>query len=332
MNLKNKNILFFAPVFFGYEKKMKEKMEELGAIVDFYDERSVSKPLEKKLMRIAPKIFDKKTDAYYNRIIEENTEKKYDYVLFIKCESASESQLALLKKKYTKAKFILYLYDSVENIRGIDKKFVYFDKVLSFDPRDSEKFDCMKFRPLFYLDCYRKNKIKENYIYDLCFIGTVHSDRYNILNRVRNYCKNNNRSFYLYMFIQNKWVFIINKYITKSFRKSELNEFKLDKLSSDEISEIINNSNIIVDIQHPKQKGLTMRTIEIIGMNKKLITTNSEIVNYDFYNENNILVIQRDEFAIPQQFIDMKYEAINEETYEKYSIGSWVRDLFDFVN
>jgi hypothetical protein len=134
------------------------------------------------------------------------------------------------------------------------------------------------------------------------------------------------------MFIQNKWVFIINKYISKSFRKSKLNEFKLDKLSSDEISEIINNSNIIVDIQHPKQKGLTMRTIEIVGMNKKLITTNSEIVNYDFYNENNILVIQRDEFAIPQQFINMKYEAINEEIYEKYSIGSWVRDLFDFVN
>ena len=45
----------------------------------------------------------------------------------------------------------------------------------------------------------------------------------------------------------------------------------------------------VVDVENPGQHGLTMRSIEIIGLKRKFITTNPDIVNYDFYNSNNMI-------------------------------------------
>lgn len=39
MNFKGKAILLFAPSFFGYEKSIQKRLIELGANVDFFDER-----------------------------------------------------------------------------------------------------------------------------------------------------------------------------------------------------------------------------------------------------------------------------------------------------
>lgn len=48
-----------------------------------------------------------------------------------------------------------------------------------------------------------------------------------------------------------------------------------------------------IEIQHPSKKGLTTRAFESLGTKTKLITTNPAIRQYDFYNSNNILIIDR---------------------------------------
>ena len=45
---------------------------------------------------------------------------------------------------------------------------------------------------------------------------------------------------------------------------------------------------------------------------------------YDFYKENNILVIDRNNVLIDDSFFDSNYEKIPEEVYKKYSLSSWV--------
>ena len=52
--------------------------------------------------------------------------------------------------------------------------------------------------------------------------------------------------------------------------------------------EIFSDSRCILDAPQAGQVGLTIRTIECLGAKRKLVTTNSDIKNYDFYNENNI--------------------------------------------
>ena len=64
--LANKRVLLFSPCFFGYEEKIKSAMENAGAVVHFYDERSIKSPLSRALIKIAPFLFNKKTNRYYN--------------------------------------------------------------------------------------------------------------------------------------------------------------------------------------------------------------------------------------------------------------------------
>jgi hypothetical protein len=75
--------------------------------------------------------------------------------------------------------------------------------------------------------------------------------------------------------------------------------------------------------------GLTMRTIEAIGMQKKLFTTNPDIVNYDFYDNRNIRIISGDDISIDNEFIDAPSQQINPEVLNRYSLEAWIGDVFN---
>ena len=94
-----------------------------------------------------------------------------------------------------------------------------------------------------------------------------------------------------------------------------------------EISEIENSSGVVLDIQHPRQTGLTMRTIEMIRAEKKIITTNPDVSKYDFYNPNNILIIDRKNPKLDVSFFRTKYQPIPKSIYEKYSLNKWIDDV-----
>lgn len=328
--LLGKRILFLAPAFFGYEKKIAEKMEQLGATVDFYDERSVTKPFEKGMLKISPTFFKYKTQKYYNEIIAKNKQNKYDYVFVIKCEMLPIETIRNLKVLYPSALFCLYLYDSLRNIKGIFPKIKEFDRVLSFDLQDTQQQENIIFRPLFYLDSF-KHEYDPNteFKYDVSFIGTIHSDRYSIIKEVKEICGQLSLSYYFYCFLQSKQMYFFYKLTNKNMINASKTDFSFEKIHSEEIAEIINQTRTVLDIQHPKQTGLTMRTIEMLGMNKKLITTNADIKKYDFYNPNNILVIDRHNVFISKKFLSTPYQKLNETIYKKYSLEYWILDVLN---
>lgn len=71
-----------------------------------------------------------------------------------------------------------------------------------------------------------------------------------------------------------------------------------------------------------------MRTIETLGSKKKLITTNTEIENYDFYIPNNICIINRDNPEISESLLRSVYEDLDGELYFKYSLSGWISFVF----
>lgn len=328
--LSNKNILFFSPSFFNYEYRIKEKMEELGAIVDLFDERSIDKKFEKALLKIDPYIFQLKTNKYYLNIFKQIQYNNYDYILFIKCEMPSCKILKLYRNHFVNSKFCLYMWDSLKNIPHIHSKLKFFDSISSFDRHDCIKYTQIKFRPLFYCDEYIKSTNSTNHKYDLAFIGTIHSDRYKILKKILNQSEKLNLNIYIYPYLQSKFIYYVYKLIKKEFKDTKINDFKYDKISKNFILEILNQSNFIIDIQHPNQTGLTIRTIEMIGMKKKLLTTNEDIINYDFYNSNNIYILNRNDIKIENKFLkNQEYYNISDNIYNKYSIEYWLYDILN---
>ena len=65
-------------------------------------------------------------------------------------------------------------------------------------------------------------------------------------------------------------------------------------------------------------------------MEKKLITNNSSVVEYDFYNPKNIFVIGQRSNDELNAFIETPYEPVSDSIVEKYTFSSWVKRFHDF--
>ncbi|MBR2779896.1 MAG: capsular biosynthesis protein CpsH [Eubacteriaceae bacterium] len=329
-DINGKNILFFSPAFFNYETMIAEKMREMGATVDMYDVRSVTSARNRALLKVSPSIFKARSKKYYDDIIEKNKDKNYDYILIVKCDMTPISALEKFKKIFQNAKLCLYLWDSVKNISGVADKFKYFDTLHSFDPDDCEKYPMLKFRPLFFGDQFRKEQtVSSDYKYDISFLGTIHSDRYAVIKQVKQIAKERGLKCYWFMYLQSKFIYYFYKLTKKEFKEVNESTFSFEKMSAEDIAKVVDESRIILDIQHPKQTGLTMRTIEMIGMNKKLITTNESIRRYDCFNENNVAVIDRKKVTFSDEFFRSSYIPLPDEVYEKYSLRSWIIEVLN---
>lgn len=330
MHIKSKRVLAFIPAFFGYEKAIVEKMRDMGANVDFYNERAVSSACDRAILKVAPGLFKWKSQNYYGDIIKKNNKIEYDYILIVKGDMVTERILDELRNNYPKAKIILYLWDSVKNIAGITKMFSLFDVCYSFDIGDCKKYRELKFRPLFYIDVYKRTESnKEDNEYDISFLGTIHSDRYAIIKKIQKYADMKGLRTFWFMYLQSRFVYRFYKIFKREFRDTEERMFSFEKMLAKDISYIIDHSKAILDMQHPAQTGLTMRTIEMIGMKKKIITTNTSIADYDFYNPNNICIISRENPTIDDCFLNSEYEELPERIYKKYGLDEWILDILE---
>jgi hypothetical protein len=329
INLKNKKILFISTSFFEYENKIKNKLLEFGAYVDYFDERPFKNTFLKALLKINPILFKSITIKYFNIILKNIETRDYDYVFIIKCEIIPISILKKFKKNFKSAKFILYLYDSINNIIGIEPKFSYFDSIFTFDMQDVNNFPNLIFRPLFFIDNLKSHiEFNTKIRYDISFIGTIHSDRLKIIKKIEQLCEKNGYNYFFYPYLQAKFIYYFYRLIKSEFRNTNIFFFKFKKLDTSDLVKIINSTKVILDIQHPKQTGLTMRTIETIALRKKIITTNNSIMSYDFYHPNNVHIISRNEVAIPKDFLESPFREVNDEIVNRYSLESWIIEIF----
>lgn len=325
-SLNGKRILLLYAKFFNYDNIVKHKLEELGATVDLFDARANLSGWEKALKKVYRGLYTLKQRRFHKEIQEKQKDINYDYVF----SNAYLDQTVVkgYRNMFPQAKLILFLDDSVANMKGVENTFLLYDSVSTFDRHDATKFN-IGFCPLFYSDNYDNEKFTNEYDYDLCFIGTLHSDRLKVISKIEKYCSANNLIFYNYCYLPSKFIYYYYLITKKEFRKKKKQFFKFKQMSSTEIAEIISKSRCVLDIEHPKQTGLTMRTIETLGSRKKIITTNKDIQNYNIYNENNVCVIDRNNpiFAIP--FLYSEFNNLPSTILYDYSIEGWIAKLFN---
>lgn len=328
MKLKGKNILFISASFFAYEKEICKKLSEKGAIVDFFDERPSNSYIAKGIIRVNRRIYQKNIDRYYRNILKKINNKKYDYFLLIKGESIPIFFLQKLREHNLVKKSIFYAYDSLDEYPQTFKILHYFEEKFTFDHIDSQKYN-LKFRPLFFIPTYQEDNISVAPVkFDLSFIGTAHSDRYLVGERVKNVAKVNHISTYFYYYAMGKFAFKLRKIFDKNMKNFDGEKVNFQKLSHHQIKEIYNQSKAILDINKPLQRGLTIRTFEVLAMKKKLITTNFNIKNYPFYHPNNVLIIDREDVMLPKDFFERDLVEINSQDFYMMSLDSWIECIF----
>jgi hypothetical protein len=331
IDLNRKKILFFTSSFFEYELEIKKKLESMGATVYLFDERPSNNPFVKAIIRLGKQYIGMALDQHYNRIILSLQGTNFDYVLIIKGETLNQKRLEKLKYTFSNAKFILYMWDSLKNYPHIKNITHSFDSALTFDHNDSLAYNDFKFRPLFYLDMYKEishEKKKQNFTIDLLFVGTIHSDRWIFLNQIKQQAESHNLKVYFFLYIPSFWIFIFKKLFTKEFSNLSFKNVHFTSISKKAYLELLKKSRCVVDIQHPGQTGLTMRTIEVVGAGRKLITTNETIKDYDFYHTQNIQVISRKNPKLDRNFCSCELKELSDSISYKYSLQGWLSELF----
>lgn len=328
MFLQDKCILFFSAHLFGYQNEIRIAMESAGAVVDYYDERPANNFFVKGLIRINRNLLAGYINNYHSRIIEQTSHKEYDYIFFIKGESISADNVYRLKQLHPTATFIIYHWDSIANNSNAQKLLPCFDRVFSFDKIDCERLG-LRFLALFYTSNYAKIPHADYEIkYDMLFVGTTHSDRYEFIKKIEKQIVKMGGVCLTWFYFPSKILYYKMKLQNSHLRQVPIHEFHFKPMSKSLLLQLYATSRIIIDVQHPKQTGLTMRCIETMGAKRKLITTNKHIAEYNFYNPNNILIVNRKLPYVSEEFLNKPYQDIPKEIYGSYSIESWLSSIF----
>ena len=80
--------------------------------------------------------------------------------------------------------------------------------------------------------------------------------------------------------------------VSKGERKEKFPfEYRDDYVGYYDYLKMVGTSRAILDIAQQKQDGYSMRVMEAIFFNKKLVTTNTAVKQSVFYDENNIFIL-----------------------------------------
>jgi hypothetical protein len=320
-------VLFVCPRFFGYDDAIVAELQRRGASVDVLHDRPFDSPLMKALAKRAPGLVGRAAAVHYRGALDDSAD--YDLVFVINGQTLTRSFLIELRRRHTTAAFILYLWDSLANRSSIIRCIGLYDRVFSFDPNDAASYSLM-YRPLFFSREFYGNK--EGYIerscdFDISFVGTAHTDRWSIIQQVDQSCPVYMRRYW-FLYLQAKWVFHARRISDPEFGKARIEDFRFVTLPLAEVGRVFRGSRAILDIEHPSQHGLTMRTIEALGAGKKIVTTNTSIMECDFYRPSNVMILERGaRLSLDIDFFRSPMERIPSEIYQRYSIEGWMSEI-----
>ena len=117
--------------------------------------------------------------------------------------------------------------------------------------------------------------------------------------------------------------------MTKKVKEIPLIEIRKERINQEDLGEFYNQTNVILDLVRDQQTGLSFRIFEAMAYQKKIITSNAAVRNYDFYNPNNILVLDENNLQIDAHFFTTTYQPIPDEIYQKYTLSHWVDTIFE---
>ena len=324
------NVVLVAPTDYGISKHLVDALESKGLSVIFVREHFAtwSGLLNRVLLRLPPVAFGRINLHWIRWKLKDHLHScKIDVLIVVRARYLTRSVLQQLIADCQPTKCVMYQWDYLENLPLFPEQVDLFDQVFSFDRNDADQFNVIH-KPLFY-NKFHREYAGENAVnlYQVSFIGTLHSDRYNVVESIRA----SNPELFTQSFIS-FYMSRFTYFVKKLLRSPVVEMTKPSDISFTMVGELVSiqclaSSDFILDISQEKQTGLTIRTFEALGLKKRLLTTNADVVNYDFFNPNNIFIFDRAHPHISEDFLSGKYEEIPNQIYEKYYVENWVDEL-----
>ena len=306
--------------YWGFDSYILKELEEKGyevSHINLNNFRYTYPSLPKRIGNFFSKLLFKKNIKRLKRqeYVLNELEKlgPMDRILVIRpdlLDSDTHEKIRLKTKQY-----IAYLYDSTKRFPVDHLLDGLFDKVYSFDENDVEQYGFTHITNYIYLP--KKELVAHKQYEQKVFIVISGDERLKTLNKIAEQLDKAN---------------ISHKFIVKASRKPGVLystiEYTNNEIWHDKLCYLLNQSEVFLDLIRHDHNGLSFRVFEALAHQKKLITTNASIKNYDFYNPKNIYIIDADNPQIDPAFFLGEYEPIPDGIYQKYTIKEWVNRVF----
>lgn len=221
--------------------------------------------------------------------------KKYDTVIFF--DNGYATTIAkYCKKKNPSIKTIYYTWNRLNIMNEKQLKYKDIDEFWTYSEEDAKKYK-INYNPCFYTNNVNLPSNKRKY--DICFLG-LNKNRKNIIDEVNSYFKQQS--------IKTNFVIIDNEN---------------NQISYQVYLNIISLSNAILDIVNDKNYGMTLRPLESIFLEKKLVTNYKDIKYYNFYDKENIFILGVDDMKNLKDFLKRPYKKLDNEVINYYDYENW---------
>ncbi|MFB2120563.1 MULTISPECIES: hypothetical protein [Parapedobacter] len=319
-----KTIILGAPTAYGFSEIIERELRHQGFEVfnlslspGHFKYRNIFERLNAYLHRNFLGHPDYKTYLKFKRVEGEMLDRlaempRVDYALLIRPDQYSEDIINMVSLKANKT--IGYQWDGLSRFPEVYKRINLFDRFFVFDPKDAQHPAMLPITN-FYTNSFDVEP-SEKHKSDVYYVGTYMKRRASQLEEIITTLQARGLS--------------VRYHICKSRKRKPC--FKhLDTTRKDltygENLRFAFNSKILLDVLTTQHHGLSFRVFEAIGFDKKLITTNQEIRQYDFYHPNNIFVWDGQPFEKLSAFLAAPYVKLNPYIKEKYSFNRWINHL-----
>lgn len=100
--------------------------------------------------------------------------------------------------------------------------------------------------------------------------------------------------------------------------------FIKDKMSYQDNLKHIGSCKAVLDIMREGQSGQTLRPLECLFHQRKLITNNRNIDSMVYYHPDNIFILEKNEIEDLPAFLEKPFHPISEEIMEIYESKAWL--------
>ncbi|MDY0277597.1 MAG: hypothetical protein RBQ97_05900 [Acholeplasma sp.] len=223
--------------------------------------------------------------------------------------------LKVIRNKFPNIIIVYWYWNIISDKNPINIARNYSNFVATFDKGDSQKYNIVMLGQFYWLQKKSINMQNNGFI----FIGQDKGRKVD-LEKLNMYLEMFNISFNCHIISPNKSILT---------RKNK------DVVDYDIYLERLLNSEGVVDFVQRGQTGLSLRTLEAIFLNKKIITNNQAVKEYNFYNDKYIYLINDIDHIDEASFSRFLNETVPEKFYElylkDYTFKGWIRKIESLV-
>jgi hypothetical protein len=315
-NIKKKKCLLIIPKsFYSFHNFLTEALNELGYEVAIANEEYPENTIGKLMGKLGIPLLLTTT----RRVVKRDflVGKAYDLALIIKGRGISNELISDIKDVCPM--IVGYNFDSFDYHKAPLKWYKSVDRYCTFDYKDADKYSL----PIVELFSSLSKELREKEIsFAISAIVRNHSNRLKFIDDIFKVIDVENRFIYIYE--QNLFTFCIN-FINSPILYLKYSKYiSFKSLNYQEYIRVLHVSNFTIDYAHPKQSGMTMRCLEALSTQTKVISNNPFLMRNSNFSEKNAIIFDgtKENDDVKKQFDQMC----------NLTPGKSHRKISDFIN